>query len=113
MPGCLTATPLTEMIDVEEGFGSSATSAPTAGSAVMPLAYYYGFPSPKDNTKLYNVLLARLAKSVKRRLDEDEAGMFTYHGRKTTLHVIHVALVLCYSINLTIYCLCSFILENI
>jgi len=74
MPGCLTATPLTEMIDVEEGFGSSATSAPTAGSAVMPLAYYYGFSSPKDNTKLYNVLLARLAKSVKRRLDEDEAG---------------------------------------
>ncbi|GJJ71306.1 polyribonucleotide 5'-hydroxyl-kinase [Entomortierella parvispora] len=74
MPGCLTATPLTEMIDVEEGFGSSATSAPTAGSAVMPLAYYYGFPSPKDNTKLYNVLLARLAKSVKRRLDEDEAA---------------------------------------
>ncbi|KAG0049992.1 hypothetical protein BGZ83_005199 [Gryganskiella cystojenkinii] len=74
MPGCLTATPLTEMIDVEEGFGSSATSAPTAGSAVMPLAYYYGFPSPKDNVKLYNVLLNRLAQSVKRRLEEDEAA---------------------------------------
>ncbi|KAG0368283.1 Pre-mRNA cleavage complex II protein Clp1-domain-containing protein [Gamsiella multidivaricata] len=74
MPGCLTATPLTEMIDVEEGFGSSATSAPTAGSAVMPLAYYYGFPSPKDNAKLYNVLLARLAQSVNRRLEEDEAA---------------------------------------
>ncbi|CAO3569151.1 unnamed protein product [Mortierella alpina] len=74
MPGCLTATPLTEMIDVEEGFGSSATSAPTAGSAVMPLAYYYGFPSPKDNSKLYNLLLARLAQSVNRRLEEDEAA---------------------------------------
>ncbi|KAG9067261.1 Cleavage polyadenylation factor subunit clp1 [Linnemannia hyalina] len=74
MPGCLTATPLTEMIDVEEGFGSSATSAPTAGSAVMPLAYYYGFPSPKDNTKLYSLLLARLAQSVNRRLEEDEAA---------------------------------------
>lgn len=76
MPGCLTATPLTEMIDVEEGFGSSATSAPTAGSAVMPLAYYYGFPSPKDNSKLYSLLLARLAQSVNRRLEEDEAGTF-------------------------------------
>ncbi|KAF9941838.1 hypothetical protein BGZ67_003928 [Mortierella alpina] len=74
MPGCLTATPLTEMIDVEEGFGSSATSAPTAGSAVMPLAYYYGFPSPKDNSKLYNLLLSRLAQSVNRRLEEDEAA---------------------------------------
>ncbi|KAG0325485.1 Cleavage polyadenylation factor subunit clp1 [Dissophora globulifera] len=74
MPGCLTATPLTEMIDVEEGFGSSATSAPTAGSAVMPLAYYYGFPSPKDNVKLYTLLLNRLAHSVNRRLEEDEAA---------------------------------------
>ncbi|KAF9583618.1 Cleavage polyadenylation factor subunit clp1 [Lunasporangiospora selenospora] len=74
MPGCLTATPLTEMIDVEEGFGSSATSAPTAGSAVMPLVYYYGSPSPKDNVKLYNILVSRLAQSVGRRLEEDEAA---------------------------------------
>ncbi|KAG0346778.1 Cleavage polyadenylation factor subunit clp1 [Podila humilis] len=74
MPGCLTATPLTEMIDVEEGFGSSATSAPTAGSAVMPLAYYYGFPSPKDNVKLYTLLMSRLAQTVNRRLEEDEAA---------------------------------------
>ncbi|KAF9898770.1 Cleavage polyadenylation factor subunit clp1 [Lobosporangium transversale] len=74
MPGCLTATPLTEMIDVEEGFGSSATSAPTAGSAVMPLAYYYGLPSPKDNVKLYNMLMARLAQSVDKRLQEDQAA---------------------------------------
>ncbi|KAF9996802.1 Cleavage polyadenylation factor subunit clp1 [Modicella reniformis] len=72
MPGCLTATALTEMIDVEEGFGSSETSTPTARSAVMPLAYYYGFPSPKDNAKLYNLLLSQLAQSVNRRLDEDE-----------------------------------------
>jgi polyribonucleotide 5'-hydroxyl-kinase len=62
------------MIDVEEGFGSSATSAPTAGSAVMPLAYYYGFPSPKDNAKLYNLLVSRLAGSVNKRLEQDEAG---------------------------------------
>ncbi|KAG0249492.1 hypothetical protein BG011_009254 [Mortierella polycephala] len=74
MPGCLTATPLTEMIDAEEGFGSSATSAPTAGSAVMPLAYYFGFPSPKDNVKLYNLLVSRLAHSVNRRLEEDETA---------------------------------------
>ncbi|KAK3822824.1 MAG: Pre-mRNA cleavage complex II protein Clp1-domain-containing protein [Benniella sp.] len=74
MPGCLTATPLTDMIDVEEGFGSSATSAPTAGSAVMPLAYYYGFPSPKDNPKLYNLLVSRLAGSVNKRLEQDEAA---------------------------------------
>jgi len=66
------------MIDVEEGFGSSATSAPTAGSAVMPLAYYYGFPSPKDNVKLYNLLVSRLAQSVNRRLEEDEAGALSF-----------------------------------
>ena len=76
MPGCLTATPLTDMIDVEEGFGSSATSSTTAGSAVMPLAYYYVFPSPKDISKLYSLLLDRLAQSVNRRLEEDEAGTF-------------------------------------
>ncbi|KAG0224804.1 Cleavage polyadenylation factor subunit clp1 [Actinomortierella wolfii] len=74
MPGCLTATPLTEQIDIEEGFGSSATSAPTAGSAIMPLAYYFGYSSPKENLKLYELLVSRLAKSVLRRLDEDEAA---------------------------------------
>ncbi|KAG0252138.1 Cleavage polyadenylation factor subunit clp1 [Actinomortierella ambigua] len=74
MPGCLTATPLTEQIDIEEGFGSSATSAPTAGSAIMPLAYYFGYPNPKENLKLYEMLVSRLAKSVSRRLDEDEAA---------------------------------------
>ncbi|KAF9971323.1 Cleavage polyadenylation factor subunit clp1 [Actinomortierella ambigua] len=74
MPGCLTATPLVEQIDIEEGFGSSATSAPTAGSAIMPLAYYFGYPSPKENLKLYEILVSRLAKSVSRRLDEDEAA---------------------------------------
>lgn len=53
----------------------------------MPLAYYYGFPSPKDNSKLYSLLLARLAQSVNRRLEEDEAGAFLFFSSREMDHV--------------------------
>ena len=59
MPGTLTATSLSNIIDVEEGFGSSATTAGSMGSSTMPLAYYYGYPQPSQNVKLYKILMGR------------------------------------------------------
>ncbi|CAG8481284.1 8585_t:CDS:10 [Cetraspora pellucida] len=72
MPGTLTATPINQIIDVEEGFGSSATTSPSLGSSMLPIVYYYGYSDPGENVKLYKVLTAKLAQSVKRRIAEDE-----------------------------------------
>ncbi|CAG8659890.1 13289_t:CDS:2, partial [Racocetra fulgida] len=74
MPGTLTATPINQIIDVEEGFGSSATTSPSLGSSLLPIVYYYGYSDPGENIKLYKVLTTKLAQSVKRRIAEDEDG---------------------------------------
>ncbi|KAF0429404.1 Clp1-domain-containing protein [Gigaspora margarita] len=72
MPGTLTATPINQIIDVEEGFGSSATTSPSLGSSMLPIVYYYGYPDPGENVKLYKVLTAKLAQSAKRRIAEED-----------------------------------------
>ncbi|CAG8513876.1 22628_t:CDS:10 [Rhizophagus irregularis] len=74
MPGTLTATPINHIIDVEEGFGSSATTAPSFSSSFMPMVFYYGYPDPSENVKLYKVLTKKLADNVSRRLVEDEVA---------------------------------------
>lgn len=71
MPGSMTATSISHIIDVEEGFGSSATTA-GVGSSTMPLAYYYGYESPAENTKLYKMLISRLAQAVRARVAVDD-----------------------------------------
>jgi polyribonucleotide 5'-hydroxyl-kinase len=78
MPGTLTATPINHIIDVEEGFGSSATTAPSFSSSYMPMVFYYGSPDPSENVKLYKVLTKKLADNVSRRLIEDEVGKLFY-----------------------------------
>ncbi|KAG0189240.1 Cleavage polyadenylation factor subunit clp1 [Apophysomyces sp. BC1034] len=72
MPGTVTATTISHIIDIEEGFGSSATTAASMGSTTMPLAYYYGYESPVENVKLYKLIVSRLAHAVKCRLAADE-----------------------------------------
>lgn len=72
MPGTVTATCISHIIDIEEGFGSSATTAASLGSSMLPLAYYYGHESPSENVKLYKLTVSRLAYAVKSRLTADE-----------------------------------------
>ncbi|CAG8509142.1 1408_t:CDS:10 [Ambispora gerdemannii] len=72
IPGALTATPINQILDVEEGFGSSATTLPSIGSSTTPIVYYYGYAEPGENVKLYKILTARLANTVNLRLDQDE-----------------------------------------
>lgn len=83
MPGTLTATPINHIIDVEEGFGSSATTAPSFSSSYMPMVFYYGYPDPSENVKLYKVLTKKLADNVSRRLVEDEVGKLLYFHLNT------------------------------
>jgi polyribonucleotide 5'-hydroxyl-kinase len=71
--------PVTNMLDVSSGFGSSATTGATELSPKIPLSYAYGTDSPTTNLKYYKHLLARLALAVNGRLSliekERQSGM--------------------------------------
>jgi polyribonucleotide 5'-hydroxyl-kinase len=71
IPGSLTATSFASIIDVEEGWGSSPTSGPSAIPVKLPICYYYGLSSPEDNTKLYKPALAQLALAASSRMEEE------------------------------------------
>jgi polyribonucleotide 5'-hydroxyl-kinase len=99
MPGTVTATCISNIIDVEEGFGSSATTAASMGSSTMPLAYYYGFENPSENVKLYKLVSSQLAKAIRNRMTVDDecrtsgfiidtAGLIDQVGYDIIQHVI-------------------------
>ncbi|KAF8461398.1 hypothetical protein BDZ91DRAFT_777226 [Kalaharituber pfeilii] len=71
LPGTLTATSFSTTMDVEDGFGTSPTTAPSLVPVKLPLVYYYGFETPDSNTKLYKKLVSRMALAVTSRLGED------------------------------------------
>jgi polyribonucleotide 5'-hydroxyl-kinase len=73
IPGSLTATPFASIIDVEQGWGSSPTSGPSPVPVKLPLCYYYGLPSPEDNTKMFKSVVTRLALAATSRLAADSA----------------------------------------
>lgn len=73
LPGTLTATVFSSVIDVEEGWGSSPTSGPSPVPVKLPLVYYYGSPSPEDNPKLFKPVLTRMALAATSRLSDDPA----------------------------------------
>jgi len=76
LPGTLTATTFSTIMDVEEGFGTSPTSGPSLVPVKLPLVYYYGFESPEASPRLYKKLVSRMALAVMSRLSEDRDGIF-------------------------------------
>jgi polyribonucleotide 5'-hydroxyl-kinase len=72
VPGSLTASTFASLLDVEEGWGSSPISGPSAVPVKMPLCYQYGCPTAEENPKLYKALITRLALAVTSRLEEDQ-----------------------------------------
>jgi polyribonucleotide 5'-hydroxyl-kinase len=80
IPGTLTATSFSTIMDVEEGFGSSPTSGPSPVPVKLPLVYYYGLESPEGNTKLYKALVSRIAVAVSSRLSEDDQSNFHFQS---------------------------------
>lgn len=73
LPGALTATVFSSIMDVEEGWGSSPTSGPSPVPVKLPLVYYYGMPSPEDHPKLFKPIVTRLALAATSRLSDDRA----------------------------------------
>lgn len=77
IPGSLSATTFSSIIDVEEGWGSSPTNGPTQVPVKLPLVYYLGLANPEDNTSVYKPIMTRLALSVMNRLQDDKEAKVT------------------------------------
>ncbi|KAF3936135.1 hypothetical protein ABW19_dt0200646 [Dactylella cylindrospora] len=71
VPGTISAASFGSVMDVEDGFGSSPMSAPSAIPVKLPLVYYYGLETPESGVKRYKKLVTRMAVAVNSRLEED------------------------------------------
>lgn len=71
VPGSLTATSFSSIIDIEQGWGSSPTSGPTQVPVKLPLVYFYGMANPEDGTQVFKPIVHRLAVCVLSRLEDD------------------------------------------
>ena len=72
VPGALTATTVASVLDVEEGWGSSPISGPSAVPVKMPLCYCLGVGNVEEGGRVFRPLVTRLALAVTSRLEEDE-----------------------------------------
>ncbi|KAL9113138.1 MAG: hypothetical protein Q9227_002750 [Pyrenula ochraceoflavens] len=75
IPGTLSSAAFKTLIDVEEGWGSSPISGPSANPVKLPLVYSYPLPSPSiQDGAHYRPVISKLALSVIGRLYEDPAS---------------------------------------
>jgi polyribonucleotide 5'-hydroxyl-kinase len=59
------------VLDVEDGWGSSPITGPSALPVKLPLVYFYGADDPEARRDAYKPLVSRLALSVMNRLHDD------------------------------------------
>ncbi|KAG8527606.1 uncharacterized protein KY384_007759 [Bacidia gigantensis] len=71
IPGTLSATTFTSVLDVEEGWGSSPTNGPTPVPVKLPLVYLPGMENLEDNAAVTKPIISRLALTVMNRLQDD------------------------------------------
>lgn len=71
VPGALTATVVSDILDVEQGWGSSAITGPVLLHTKQPLAFLYGLEHIHTNLKYYTHVVSRLALAVNARLQDD------------------------------------------
>ncbi|TKA62474.1 hypothetical protein B0A49_07010 [Cryomyces minteri] len=78
IPGTLTCTTFASMLDIEDGWGSSPISGPTALPVKTPLVYHFPLESPEEDPKMFKPVATRMALAATSRLEEDpeakEAG---------------------------------------
>ena len=74
IPGTLSASTFTSVMDIENGWGSSPMNGPSQVPVKLPLVYHMGLANPEDKPLIYKPVVTRLALSVTNRLqDDDEA----------------------------------------
>ncbi|ANB12182.1 Clp1p [Sugiyamaella lignohabitans] len=72
VPGTLSAAPVSDILDVEQGWGESQINGPAHLHPKQPYAHFYGLESPLTNVNYYKHVISRLALAVSSRLDKDE-----------------------------------------
>ncbi|KAL9045176.1 MAG: hypothetical protein Q9214_001746 [Letrouitia sp. 1 TL-2023] len=77
LPGSISASAFSSIIDVEDGWGSSPTNGPSQVPVKLPLVYYYGLANPEQCTAVFKPIVKRLAVSVMSRLHEDPEAKST------------------------------------
>lgn len=73
LPGTLSAAVFATIMDVEatDGWGGTPTSGPSSVPVKLPLVYYFGKRSPKEQPEFYKELTSRMAGTASGRLSED------------------------------------------
>ena len=71
IPGTLSTTTFTSVIDVEKGWGSSPMNGPSQVPVKLPLVYHMGVANPEEKALFYKPVVSRLALSVMNRLQDD------------------------------------------
>ena len=75
VPGTFSAAAFSSILDIEEGWGSSPISGPSALPVKMPLVYQYGLRSADaEEGRVFRPLVTRVALAVTSRLEEDAAS---------------------------------------
>lgn len=70
-PGGLSANIVTDILDIENGWGSSAINGPSPIRPKQPLLHYYGLESPKQNERYYKHVLSCLSLGINGKLSHD------------------------------------------
>lgn len=73
-PSSLTAITIGSPLDVENGFGISSVSGPTAAPVRTPLVYHHPYASPAAKEDVYKAVITRMALSVTNKLEEDASA---------------------------------------
>lgn len=71
-PGAVSAAVISDIIDIEQGWGSSAITGPVLLHTKKPLAYWFGLESHTTNLSYYTHVAGQLAKAIDERAEADE-----------------------------------------
>ncbi|RKP26183.1 hypothetical protein SYNPS1DRAFT_21999 [Syncephalis pseudoplumigaleata] len=72
MPGAISTAMVDLPVYPEEELGSIGLDLIASGGSRTPVAYYYGYDSPRENPKLLHKLIGKMAETVDARLQEDQ-----------------------------------------
>ncbi|CCJ28863.1 unnamed protein product [Pneumocystis jirovecii] len=81
IPGSVSVTSISGILDVENMFGSTLTTGPSQYPSLVTLSYYYGYDLPTQNFKFYKSLISRLSILCASKMSETkEKGVARYSG---------------------------------
>ncbi len=72
IPGTLSAAPISDILDLEQGWGQTYTTGPTLLHPKQPNVRYYGLETIDENLGFYKHNVSRLGVTVCSRMEEDE-----------------------------------------